>query len=260
MSFISFRRLQRFYTKLKANLDTLYAPLSTSHTHSNKTVLDASTASYTTADKTNLDNSIYFRSVIKGSSGDDFNQIVDRGIYRYNTSPTNYPSTTSGNDYGTLVVFNPDNDYVVQVAYSKLGSGNFLKIGGVFIRSSSDKGSTWSDWIRMATASDSGEQTLAPNTTYMDSDNTAVKYRKIGNVVEVYGYFATSTVAGSGTVGTLPSGYRPAVRRQCASMTTSGALFAVNVNTDGTVTLGSGSASTFAKGTQQYFSINYLIA
>lgn len=100
---------------------------------------------------------------------------------------------------------------------------------------------------RMQVDTDSGWLTLSHNTTYCTA--SSLKYRKIGNRVEVRGSYTNKTLAGSiNTVATLPSGYRPSIKLPFAMMDGSGRAYSLYVNTDGVISTGSSSGSFFSAG------------
>lgn len=94
----------------------------------------------------------YIRGTIGGTG--DFNTVVSSGYYRYNGSPANAPTGANG-EFGVLMVY-AAGSYISQIAHCFLSSQY-----GIYIRSSTNTGSTWTAWLKLdgtqaATAQSSG--------------------------------------------------------------------------------------------------------
>lgn len=104
----------------------------------------------------------------------------------------------------------------------------------------------------MAGTLDSGWRTLAGN----------VKYRKIGNIVEVRGTYTAPTSGGGMTIGTLPRGYRPSnatVYNTNSISDTASKTYYTSVNTSGTLIISSSSGSTFTKDSTYNVNIMFMV-
>lgn len=82
----------------------------------------------------------YKRSTIGGTG--DFNTVVSSGYYRYNGAPANAPTGASG-EFGVLMVY-AAGSYISQIAHCFLSSRY-----GLYIRSSTNTGSTWTAWTQL---------------------------------------------------------------------------------------------------------------
>lgn len=82
----------------------------------------------------------YIRSTIGGSS--DFNAAVSSGYYRYNGAPANAPTGANG-EFGVLTVY-AAGSYISQIAHCFLSTRY-----GVYIRSSTNTGSSWTAWVQL---------------------------------------------------------------------------------------------------------------
>lgn len=96
---------------------------------------------------------------LRGDRGVDLNDIITTGLYKYFVGPANNPRGNAA-AYGILLVLNPGNQladtkdtYVVQFAFETLSITQFTTMGGVFIRTSINGGSTWSDWNKFSLGS-----------------------------------------------------------------------------------------------------------
>lgn len=105
---------------------------------------------------------------------------------------------------------------------------------------------------RMGVDTDTGWRTLADK----------VKYRKIGNIVEVRGTYTAPTSGGGMTIGTLPTGYRPsnaAVYNTNSISDTASKTYYTSVNTSGTLIISSSSGSTFTKDSTYNVNIMFMV-
>lgn len=82
----------------------------------------------------------YTRSTIGGTG--DFNIVVSSGYYRYNGAPANAPTGASG-EFGVLMVY-AAGSYISQIAHCFLTSRY-----GIYIRSSTNTGATWTAWTQI---------------------------------------------------------------------------------------------------------------
>lgn len=82
----------------------------------------------------------YTKPTIGGTG--DFNTVVSSGYYRYNGSPANAPTGASG-EFGVLLVY-AAGSYISQTAHCFLTSRY-----GLYIRSSTNTGSTWTVWTQL---------------------------------------------------------------------------------------------------------------
>lgn len=89
-----------------------------------------------------------------------------------------------------------------------------------------------------------------------------VKYRKIGNIVEVRGTYTAPSSGGGMTIGTLPSGYRPSnatVYNTNSISDTASKTYYTSVNTSGTLMISSSSGSTFNKDSKYNVNIMFMV-
>lgn len=82
----------------------------------------------------------YTRTTIGGTG--DFNTVVSSGYYRYNGAPANAPTGANG-EFGVLMVY-AAGSYISQIAHCFLSSQY-----GLYIRSSTNTGSTWTAWTQL---------------------------------------------------------------------------------------------------------------
>ena len=82
----------------------------------------------------------YIRSTIGGSG--DFNTAVSSGYYRYNGAPANAPTGANG-EFGVLMVY-AAGSYISQIAHCFLSTRY-----GLYIRSSTNTGGTWTAWTQI---------------------------------------------------------------------------------------------------------------
>ena len=104
----------------------------------------------------------------------------------------------------------------------------------------------------MAGTLDSGWRTLADK----------VKYRKIGNIVEVRGTYTAPSSGGGMTIGTLPNGYRPSnatVYNTNSISDTASKTYYTSVNTSGTLIISGSSGSTFTKDSTYNVNIMFMV-
>ena len=100
--------------------------------------------------------------------------------------------------------------------------------------------------------SDTGWITLADN----------VKYRKIGNIVEVRGTYTAPNSGGGMTIGTLPSGYRPSnssVYNTNSINSTASNIYYTSVSPAGVVVISGMSGSTFTKDSTYNVNIMFMV-
>lgn len=105
---------------------------------------------------------------------------------------------------------------------------------------------------RMGVDTDTGWLTLADN----------VKYRKIGNIVEVRGTYTAPSSGGGMTIGTLPRGYRPSnssVYNTNSISDNASKTYYTSVNTSGTLIISSSSGSTFTKDSTYNVNIMFMV-
>lgn len=105
---------------------------------------------------------------------------------------------------------------------------------------------------RMGVDTDSGWITLTGN----------VKYRKIGNIVEVRGTYTVPNSGGGMTIGTLPSGYRPSnatVYNTNSISDTASKTYYTSVKTSGTIIISGMSGSTFTKDSTYNVNIMFMV-
>lgn len=89
-----------------------------------------------------------------------------------------------------------------------------------------------------------------------------VKYRKIGNIVEVRGTYTAPSSGGGLTIGTLPAGYRPsnaAVYNTNSINGTAANIYYTSVSTTGTLVISSMSGSAFTQGTAYNVNIMFMV-
>lgn len=82
----------------------------------------------------------YTRQTIGGTG--DFNAVVSSGYYRYNGAPANAPTGANG-EFGVLMVY-AAGTYISQIAHCFLSTRY-----GIYIRSSTNTGSTWTAWTQL---------------------------------------------------------------------------------------------------------------
>lgn len=102
----------------------------------------AGTSTYT---QTEIDTMLsdkwgYTRPTIGGTG--DFNIIISHGYYRYNGAPANAPTGATG-EFGVLMVYTAGT-YISQVVHCFLTSQY-----GIYIRSSTNTGNTWTTWHKL---------------------------------------------------------------------------------------------------------------
>ena len=89
-----------------------------------------------------------------------------------------------------------------------------------------------------------------------------VKYRKIGNIVEVRGTYTAPNSGGGMTIGTLPSGYRPSnssVYNTNSVDSTASNIYYTSVSTAGVVIISGMSGSTFTKDSTYNVNIMFMV-
>ncbi|WP_295219584.1 pyocin knob domain-containing protein, partial [Ruminococcus sp.] len=109
----------------------------------------------------------------------------------------------------------------------------------------------WTDWTPINTV-DTGWITLTGN----------VKYRKIGNIVEVRGTYTAPNSGGGLTIGTLPAGYRPsnaAVYNTNSINGTAANIYYTSVSTAGVLIISSMSGNAFTQGTAYNVNIMFMV-
>ncbi|WP_252251313.1 pyocin knob domain-containing protein [Clostridium sp. VAP52] len=144
-------------------------------------------------------NNLGFNAKTSESIESDLNNIISTSFYAVKNTMLNYPSkliTNSSCLLQTISFYNQN--YTRQIAYS------IHDVNVIAVRVQSN--GSWSEWKQLATVDDTGWLDLPLNSGITNYDNCM--YRKIGNKVTLTGR-AKGISGTSGSIGTLPSGYRP---------------------------------------------------
>ena len=95
----------------------------------------------------------------------------------------------------------------------------------------------------------------------IDDENGTVRYRKVGSIVEIRGYFKPDKSGTRFTIGILPEGYRPVDDSAVAVLPNSdhSKFFALHVQVDGHVLIKSGVSYQLNSGTNYNLHIQYFV-
>ena len=189
----------------------------------------------------------------------DFNNCIKAGVYSYRGCPLNHPGTDTGISgpgyYGLLFVLSSGGTQIVQLAFSI----DSVVPREVYMRSTHNSGTDWSKWEKISTSNDNIDWTKLESS--YTGTTTDIYYKKDGDTVNIRGSFTPSTSTGSLTnLLTVPSNIRPTnFEVRSTNSTGSGNCFSVSIGTDGVMSIGSASQSTFTANTTYYLNTVYCI-
>ena len=178
--------------------------------------------------KANITSTLTHKNVANNT---DFNDIVETGIY--NIGDTKDMANNPNMSWGILTVIRSIG-YIRQ-EFTRLSTDTNYS-GTTYVRARNDH-NAWSDWKKVMIEEDTGWLELPLNDGI--AGNVTPKYRKWADDLILDGRVKGLTSTG-GTIGTLPSGYRPVSSKLCLCGTdVDDVVVRVIINVNGTITVAS---------------------